>query len=106
MQISSLSIARGHATIVEDFGNGSHRIHRVNESEQTSVLIKPLWSLKIRYPYISLLYGTHELWVIPIDDPYNIHWYFFEANIVAIENCLPGPGARNEGFEMGMLLEF
>ena len=86
MSISSISIDRNHTIIVEEFGNGSQRVHKVSESEQSSVLIKPLRALKIRYPYIALLYGTHELWVVPIDDPLQIHRYFFESNIIAIEN--------------------
>ncbi len=77
--ILSMSIDGDDVVIVEGTENGSHRIYFMEDERVRSYLIKPMRCLKISYPYIILLYGTDEIWVIPILNPHNIHRYFMES---------------------------
>ena len=41
------------------------------------------------YPYVVFLYGSDEIWVIDVNNEYDIHRYFFESQILGIENKAP-----------------
>lgn len=85
IDISSMSIDGNKVVIVEN-SNNSHRVWFIQDEKVSSFLIKPMRCLKDAYPFIILLYGTDEIWVIPLEDSKRIQRYYMESLILGIEN--------------------
>jgi hypothetical protein len=57
--------------------------------EHNNFVIKPIKNIKCHYPFIFMVYGANELWVININIPKIIKRVFMEGTILAVENADP-----------------